>query len=80
MWGCAGGLAGVVGGLGGVVCGCVTVTLLLCVFFFNGAGPTEIYPLSLHDALWVCVCVCDDAACIRRHRVCVCVCVCGGTV
>src|SRR6266508_2127409 len=27
------------------------VTLLLCLFFFNDAATTEIYTLSLHDAL-----------------------------
>ena len=51
------------------------VVALLCavsIFFFNGSATTEIYPLSLHDALpifgggggcvcacvWVCVWVC----------------------
>src|SRR3982750_807498 len=27
----------------------------LRVFFFNDPGPTEIYPLSLHDALPICL-------------------------
>src|SRR3712207_7935167 len=26
----------------------------LCLFFFNDTAPTEIYPLSLHDALPIC--------------------------
>src|SRR5438067_3918248 len=28
--------------------------MILCVFFFNDTAPTEIYTLSLHDALPIC--------------------------
>ena len=51
-------------------------------FFFNDTATTEIYTLSLHDALpisfvhvqLVCICVC---VCVRvRVRSCVCLCVC----
>src|SRR4029434_1520721 len=44
-------------------------------FFFNDTATTEIYPLSLHDALpilCVCACVCG---CICVYM---CMCVCGG--
>src|SRR2546430_16331515 len=37
---------------------CHAVTLLVCVFvffFFNDTATTEIYTLSLHDALPICV-------------------------
>ncbi len=30
---------------------CLCVALLCCVFFFNDTATTEIYTLSLHDAL-----------------------------
>ena len=47
------------------------------VFFFNDTATTEIYTLSLHDALPICVCVC---VCVHAHVcyacICVCVCVC----
>src|SRR4029434_1575253 len=33
------------------VCVCVCVWLCVCVFFFNDTATTEIYTLSLHDAL-----------------------------
>src|ERR1039457_7700891 len=29
---------------------------LLCLFFFNDTATTEIYTLSLHDALPICTC------------------------
>ena len=31
---------------------------VLVFFFFNDTATTEIYTLSLHDALPICVCVC----------------------
>src|SRR2546428_13553827 len=31
-----------------------SVALLLCFFFFNDTATTEIYTLSLHDALPIC--------------------------
>src|ERR1043166_10274503 len=31
------------------------VMLVLCVFFFNDTATTEIYTLSLHDALPICL-------------------------
>src|SRR5258707_1822905 len=34
----------------------------LLLFFFNDTAPTEIYPLSLHDALPI------SCACSARHR------------
>src|SRR5438874_13654097 len=35
---------------------CIECTLALCfiLFFFNDTAPTEIYTLSLHDALPIC--------------------------
>src|SRR5205814_9569767 len=36
--------------------GCPASALLICIrFFFHGTPPTEIYTLSLHDALPICV-------------------------
>src|ERR1022692_2422479 len=41
-------------------------TPLFCFFFFNDTATTEIYTLSLHDALPICAdCVVSDR--IRRH-------------
>src|ERR1017187_10745218 len=31
------------------------LVLSFFLFFFNDTGPTEIYPLSLHDALPICI-------------------------
>src|SRR5437588_3655677 len=38
---------------------------LCCFFFFNDTATTEIYTLSLHDALPICA---DDLAVRRHHR------------
>src|SRR5438132_2641112 len=49
-------------------------TLSFFVFFFNDAATTEIYTLSLHDALPISciqcevVAACERAAHYRRHR------------
>src|SRR4029434_9591866 len=51
----------------------LAVSLVFFFFFFNDTATTEIYTLSLHDALPIlCACAC---ACVCV-RVCVCVCVC----
>src|SRR5437773_11178856 len=34
-----------------MLCACLSRMLLLSFFFFNAPAPTEIYTLSLHDAL-----------------------------
>src|SRR5258708_23140247 len=34
----------------------VDLSLFFCVFFFNDTATTEIYTLSLHDALPICYC------------------------
>src|SRR2546428_8908787 len=36
------------------------------VFFFNDTATTEIYTLSLHDALPICTCSCSTATWERR--------------
>src|SRR4029434_7261993 len=47
-----------------------------CCFFFNDTATTEIYPLSLHDALPIlCLCVCLSVCVCVCLCVCVCVCV-----
>src|SRR2546430_13579524 len=33
---------------------CVSISVLFCFFFFNDTATTEIYTLSLHDALPIC--------------------------
>ena len=38
-------------GLGMVVVVCACACVCVCVFFFNDTATTEIYTLSLHDAL-----------------------------
>src|SRR3990172_3724922 len=43
------------------------------VFFFNDPAPTEIYPLSLHDALPISLADFDQAAGIRHRAVPLCV-------
>src|SRR4029434_11350290 len=51
------------------VCLCLYV-----LFFFNDTATTEIYTLSLHDALPIlCVCVCALKVCVWCVSVCVCV-------
>src|SRR2546429_9920945 len=35
------------------------VILLFCFFFFNDTATTEIYTLSLHDALPICIRLCQ---------------------
>src|SRR3712207_1413998 len=48
----------------------ILVNLLMCwffFFFFNDTATTEIYTLSLHDALPICLCAGISAA-RRRHR------------
>src|SRR5256885_10025683 len=37
------------------------------VFFFNDTATTEIYTLSLHDALPICLAVLDQLAVIGQH-------------
>ena len=38
------------------------LVVVVVVFFFNDTATTEIYTLSLHDALPIlCVCVCEHA-------------------
>src|SRR3712207_7130359 len=37
------------------------VLCLICVFFFNDTATTEIYTLSLHDALPICLVFCLGA-------------------
>ena len=39
-----------------VVAVVVVVDFLFCVFFFNDTATTEIYTLSLHDALPIFIC------------------------
>ena len=39
------------------------VSVLLCFFFFNDTATTEIYTLSLHDALPIC-----DGVLVRERR------------
>src|SRR3712207_7807643 len=41
--------------------------LLIVVFFFNDTATTEIYTLSLHDALPIYLARRDPAACDRDH-------------
>src|SRR5690348_18227640 len=36
---------------------CFEDVVAVCLFFFNDTAPTEIYTLSLHDALPICRCV-----------------------
>src|SRR5438477_9065627 len=51
-----------------------TITLIMCVFSFNDTATTEIYTLSLHDALPICASdflvppfiECDLAYVVRR--------------
>src|SRR5258705_6041612 len=46
----------------------ILVMLLWSFFFFNDTATTEIYTLSLHDALPIC-CLCERSACpLRRNR------------
>src|SRR5712664_4954049 len=40
--------------------------ILLIVFFFNDTATTEIYPLSLHDALPICLRLPGEPRCQRR--------------
>src|SRR2546430_13656135 len=46
--------------------------MIVCVFFFNDTATTEIYTLSLHDALPICRGGADAALpvhdCLYRHR------------
>src|SRR5258708_25674297 len=37
------------------------------IFFFNDTATTEIYTLSLHDALPICRWLCDRACCARSR-------------
>src|SRR5207249_11557000 len=39
-----------------VALSCLYLSTLLVLFFFNGTAPTEIYTLSLHDALPIFLC------------------------
>src|SRR5688572_31780280 len=43
------------------------IALWNCVFFFNHTAPTEMYTLSLHDALPICVGI-DPGAVRLEHR------------
>src|SRR3712207_8014177 len=38
------------------------------IFFFNDTATTEIYTLSLHDALPICYCCLNDTACCTNCR------------
>src|SRR3712207_8729270 len=38
----------------GSVCGCCVCVAIVIFFFFNDTATTEIYTLSLHDALPIC--------------------------
>src|SRR3712207_7634773 len=38
-----------------------------CCFFFNDTATTEIYTLSLHDALPICILWVDDWFDVREH-------------
>src|SRR3712207_9582966 len=54
---------------------CSTVVRILCsplfFFFFNDTATTEIYTLSLHDALPICTCheIKDDQGYVPRQRI-----------
>ena len=40
--------------LGGAVCFISSIIIIIVFFFFNDTATTEIYTLSLHDALPIC--------------------------
>src|ERR1041385_9479058 len=45
----------------------LSVFISFFVFFFNDTATTEIYTLSLHDALPICICAsCEDPIEIKR--------------
>src|SRR3712207_8109212 len=41
---------------------------MICVFFFNDTATTEIYTLSLHDALPICRSIPDSYGCCHEVR------------
>src|SRR5437762_10690644 len=45
---------------------CLSVSILLLIFFFNDTATTEIYTLSLHDALPIFI-LPDDDKCNRKQ-------------
>src|SRR3954449_13634561 len=44
-------------------------SISLCVFFFNDTATTEIYTLSLHDALPICPWLVLHVACSHPHAI-----------
>src|SRR5438876_8987033 len=46
-----------------------TVAVILLLFFFNDTAPTEIYTLSLHDALPICAHIHRGAGARRGDRI-----------
>src|ERR1022692_5173583 len=47
--------------------GALFICVSCCFFFFNDTATTEIYTLSLHDALPICIPQCPGVEC-RWHR------------
>src|SRR5690349_24218083 len=47
---------------------CCVLFLYFCFFFFNDTATTEIYTLSLHDALPISPCVRARSICMLRTR------------